>query len=157
MVVATAGVLGSCFGGWFADRLTARGHRDGLLRAILIMAFCAMPFAFCTLPGIGAITMLIGIGLYAFFVLASMAVVPALLQVITPNYLRGQISGLYLTILNIATLALGPLFVALLTDYVFRDEKALAYSLTTLTCVATPLSLLFFLRSRLPLRARLCR
>jgi MFS family permease len=122
---------------------------------MLIMGVVAAPFAFAPFPGLGGGNMLIGIAGYTFCVLATTSTVPALLQVITPNRLRGQISAIYLTILNIATLALSPLVVALLTDYVFRDELALGRSLTVVACLTTPASLVFLWLSRRPLQAHL--
>lgn len=155
MIVAVSGVCGAIFGGWLADWLTSKGHRDGLFRSTLIMGVLSTPFAFSTIPGIGAVYLLFGFGAYTFCVLATTSTVPALLQVITPNRLRGQVSAVYLTILNIAALAVGPLCVALLTDYVFRDEMALGYSLTVVSSVTTPFALVFLWLSKRPLQAHL--
>ena len=54
----------------------------------------------------------------------------AALQIITPNQMRGQVTALFLFIFNVVGFGIGPSFVAGLTDYVFRDEAMLRYSLT---------------------------
>ncbi|MGH8238227.1 MAG: MFS transporter, partial [Steroidobacteraceae bacterium] len=46
-----------------------------------------------------------------------------------PHCMRGQASALYLLALNLVGLGLGPTAVALMTDYVFRNDHALNYSL----------------------------
>jgi len=50
-------------------------------------------------------------------------------MLITPNQLRGQVSTVYYLIVNLLGLSIGPTATALLTDFVFRDEAALRYSL----------------------------
>jgi hypothetical protein len=52
-----------------------------------------------------------------------------------PNQMRGQASAVYLFIINLIGLGLGPQALALVTDYVFKDEHQIHLSLlwTTLT------------------------
>ena len=57
-----------------------------------------------------------------------------------PNNMRGQASAIYLLVVNMMGLALGPLILAMLTDYVFTGEsygvEGIRYSLLSLTVVA---------------------
>jgi MFS family permease len=53
----------------------------------------------------------------------------AALQLIFPNQFRGQVSALFLFVLSLGGLSLGPLLPGLLNDYVFRSEKMLGASL----------------------------
>ena len=46
-----------------------------------------------------------------------------------PNQMRGQASALYLFIVNLLGLALGPQILAIFTDYVFKDPMLVNYSL----------------------------
>lgn len=96
--------------------------------------------------------MLVGIGLllpgYALFALmptpalALLLLIPATLgaaiptsagaaalMLIAPPRMRAQVSALFYFVINLVGLGVGPTAVALLTDYVFRDEAALRYSL----------------------------
>jgi MFS family permease len=61
---------------------------------------------------------------------------PAAIQEIVPNSMRGQVSALYLFVVNLLGLGLGPTAVALVTDYVFRDDQAVRYSLLIVTTAA---------------------
>jgi hypothetical protein len=56
-------------------------------------------------------------------------VAPAAIQQMMPNVLRGQASAIYLFVVNLIGLGLGPTAVALMTDYVFRNDDAVRYSL----------------------------
>lgn len=50
-------------------------------------------------------------------------------MLIAPPRMRAQVSALFYFVINLVGLGVGPTAVALLTDYVFRDEAALRYSL----------------------------
>ena len=56
------------------------------------------------------------------------------LQMMTPNQVRGQATAVYYFVINILGLSIGGTAVGAMTDYVFRDELALRY---TLAIVAT--------------------
>jgi MFS family permease len=53
----------------------------------------------------------------------------AAFQVITPNRMRAQVGALTQFCNNVIAFALSPVIVALFTDYLFRDEGALKYSM----------------------------
>jgi hypothetical protein len=56
-------------------------------------------------------------------------VAPAAIQEMMPNQMREQASALYLFVINLIGLGLGPTAVALVTDYVFHDDNAVHVSL----------------------------
>ena len=62
---------------------------------------------------------------------------PAILQALTPNEMRGQIVAIYLFVINLIGLAIGPSAVAALTDFYFRDDMAVGMSLSVVTVVAS--------------------
>jgi len=45
--------------------------------------------------------------------------------------MRGQVSALYLFTVNIIGLGLGPTVIAFATDFIFKDEALLKYSLSS--------------------------
>ncbi|NIL98302.1 MAG: MFS transporter, partial [Planctomycetales bacterium] len=53
----------------------------------------------------------------------------AAMQLVTPNQMRGQVSALYLFAVNLCGIAWGPTIAALFTDYVFKDDMAVGYSI----------------------------
>ena len=137
-VLLIAGPIGVNGGGWLADRWFSRGHRDAHLRVMLLsgplmlLASAALPLM--PTPGL-ALAMFVP---HIFGAAAITAVGGAALMIITPNQLRGQATAIYYFIISLAGLTLGPTSVAMLTDYVFRDEAALRYSMA-IVGVAAPL------------------
>jgi MFS family permease len=63
-------------------------------------------------------------------------------DVVTPNQMRGQMRALFQLVFNLVGYAIGPLFVALFTDYVFHAESAIRYSLTTAAAITGPIAVL---------------
>ena len=60
--------------------------------------------------------------------------------------MRGQVSALYLFFLNLVAVGLGPTFTAAITDFVFRDEAAVGYSIA-ITCVISGIAAALLLRA----------
>jgi MFS family permease len=60
----------------------------------------------------------------------------AALQHIFPNQVRGQVSALYLFLLNLGGGSLGPLLPGVLNDYLFHDPNKLGYSLAITIAIA---------------------
>ncbi|HEX7020839.1 MAG TPA: hypothetical protein VF159_12550, partial [Gemmatimonadaceae bacterium] len=63
---------------------------------------------------------------------------------IVPGALRAQGAAIYFFVLNLVSSTLGPTSVAVLTDYVFRDEMAIRYSLATVNVVGMTVTLALF-------------
>ena len=77
---------------------------------------------------------------------------PAALHEVTPNQFRGQVIAIYLFFINIIGLGTGPMIVGLITDYGFRDESAVGYSLLVMALVFLPLSGFILSRARATFR-----
>jgi MFS family permease len=129
---AITAVFGSCgivFGGRLADRWLKRGRVDAGLRVCLIGALASIPFGLAfplaATPELAAALLAPSI----FCLAMPFGVAPAAIQEIMPNALRSQASALYLFVVNLVGLGLGPTAVALCTDYVFHDDLAVRYSL----------------------------
>ena len=61
------------------------------------------------------------------------------LQLILPNELRSQVSGLYITIITVVGLVIGPVVVAQFTDRVFTGPGAVRYSMAVVIAMAGPI------------------
>lgn len=134
--VALCGATGIVTGGKLSDWLLKRGYSDANMRVGLIGTLCFLPF--------GLLYPIVPSGTYAALLLipalfcASMpfGVAPAAIQEMMPNPMRGQASAIYLFIVNLIGLGLGPTAVAMITDYVFHNDYAIHYSLLLVTAVA---------------------
>ena len=65
----------------------------------------------------------------------------AALMMITPNQLRAQTTALYYFVINVLGLSIGGAAVGMVTDYVFKDELALRYTLSWISVCAGGLAL----------------
>ena len=139
LVCGTSGVVSA---GWLCDWLRHRGYADANLRLISIGAICLVPFGLAALLVADEWLALLLMVPLTFLWSLPHGVGPAALQPITPNQMRAQISALYLFTINLIGLGLGPISVALFTDYVYGDPSFVHYSLATVIGAAAPVSAL---------------
>jgi len=123
---------GTWVGGALCDYWVRKGMYEGPLRVGVLSAIGAgVLFAFAlTAPQFRWSWEAMAPGL--FFISLPGGSAYAALQLILPNQVRGQISAIFLFILNIGGLSLGPLLPAILNDYVFKNESMIGVS-TALT------------------------
>jgi MFS family permease len=152
LTVLIFGCLGMYSGGRLCDWYQRRGVADGPIRVGLPSALgsCVL-FAAAMLAPQAGWTLALGCAAM-FFVALPMGTSVAAIQLIFPNQLRGQVSALYLFIINLGGLTLGPLLPGLLTDYLFRNEKMVGVSLAITTTGAGILMLLLFSAALRPYR-----
>jgi hypothetical protein len=129
LIVAISGTLGVVGGGWLADRWTRQGRVDAPVRVAWVASLCWLPFGILyPLAPNGMWTAVLLIPT-VFFGSMPYGVAPAAIQRMMPNTMRAQATAIYLFVINIIGMSLGPFLVALLTQDVFKDEKALHHSL----------------------------
>lgn len=137
VIFGTAGIL---FGGWFAQWLAARGHSDSKMRSALWAAVLHLPFGLA-FPLVPNEWLAYGLMLPATFFLAMpFGVGPAAIQEMMPNRMRGQASALYLFVVNLIGIGLGPLLVGMITEFVFQDMNKVGWSLVIVGTAAGLLS-----------------
>lgn len=139
-VLMVFGTLSALFGGWFAGRLMARGHADGTMRTVALGTTFLAPVAVASYLMPSDTMFLVALVPAVFLGSMHFGLSPAIVQLITPNELRGQMSALMLLITTLVGLGLGPTSVAVFTDFVFRDERALRYSLALVAGITLPLA-----------------
>jgi MFS family permease len=128
------GLIGVVGGGWLCDVMQKR-YDDGYVRVCLV-AFAFMTVGYSLFPLMPtpelAILMLIPATLGAA---APTAAGAAAVVAIAPPTMRAQVTALYYFTLNAVGLFVGPTAVALMTDFYFRDEAQLRYSLATVATI----------------------
>ncbi len=151
-IVMVFGSLGIVCGGWLSDRLARTGLTDAPMRVSLFATLAVIPVGvFFPLGGANvAVVLLVFV---VFFLSMPFGVAPAAIQEIMPNAMRGQASAIYLFVVNLLGLGLGPTAVALFTDHVFRDRQAVRYSLLIVTVSAELIALVLLFLSLKPYRA----
>jgi MFS family permease len=125
-IASTAGIL---LGGVLADRWYRAGKTDANLRVALlgsVLSFAPATAYPLVSSGTAAFLLLVATGLTGTL---GVGCALAALQELMPNRIRGRAVAFYAVIANLIGLGLGPITVALLTDYVFGDESMLRYSI----------------------------
>jgi MFS family permease len=145
--IALFGTLGLLLAARFSEMLAKRGRREGVM---LAMSFGALGIVIGNLvlaqgsfaAGVVGMTIMVGSN-------ASAAIIPATLQLTTPGRLRARVTAFMLFVLNLLGLGLGPTIVALTTDHVFHDPKAVGSSVALVgTICGLAAALLFRLGCR---------
>ncbi len=137
-IIFVFGSLGIVSGGWLGDYLTSKGHTDGTLRASLVGAIAIWPFAVAApLMPDRTLSLLLFCPMI-FFSSFPFGVATAALQIVVPNRMRGQISALFLFVVNLTGIGLGATVVALLMDKVFVSDLAVGKSMALVSLFAAP-------------------
>lgn len=124
-----SGSLGMLTAGKAVAWLTQRGYRDAYMR-VAVMASAAWLIPGMLYPLVAHSTAAITLIYIAiFFGCMPTCLIPAAIVEIVPNAMRGQATALYLLIVNLIGLGIGPTAVALVTDKVFHYDAAVRYSL----------------------------
>ena len=129
LVIVLSGILGYVTGGWAGDALVARGIKAGRLILVVAAALAAIPFAVAApLAGDGWSSLAL-YGVALSFVTMATGLIPAVQLGIVPAGMRGLAISLGVLVVNSFGLGVGPTVVALITDYVIRDEAKIRYAL----------------------------
>ena len=156
-IVAVFGCLGIVFGGRLADWMAKRGRSDANMRVGLYSALGALPMVtlFPLMDTAFWASMLMAPTVFCLSM--PFGVAPAAIQEIMPNSMRGQASAIYLFVITLIGLGIGPTAVALVTDFVFADDSALRYSLLIVTTLAVLMSIILLAKSLKPYRESVTR
>lgn len=138
MISITGAVVGLFGGAWLTEWLGKR-RDDANLYMMFLANFLAIPFLVAG-PLMPTPWLALGVSLFGGAVGAmGGAGYNSALQLSTPNAMRSQINALYLFCIAAVGGTLGPLLIALLTDFVAGDEAHLRYVLVGFRLVLAPL------------------
>lgn len=140
LVIFFGSVPGLMLGAWLGDQWVRRGRADGHVRvALLGCGLSVIPCILTTLTPNPYVAMGL-LCLSNFFFSLPFGVGPAALQIITPNEMRAQVAAVYVLVMGLIGLLLGPTSVALLTDYVFQDPNRVGHSISVVAAITGPAS-----------------
>ncbi|MEZ5548846.1 MAG: MFS transporter [Pseudomonadales bacterium] len=143
LVCNVGGVLTS---GWLIDFFTKRGRTDAALIAAIVGGVGALiPAAlFPFMPNLTTTLIVLGVALY--FASFPMATSAAALQWMAPNQMRAQVTALFFLFMNLFGITGGSSLVALSTDYLFKDEQLVGYSMAIVACAAALIAVVLMAR-----------
>lgn len=122
--------FGLMAGSYLAEWLARKGRDDANVLVVIISALIVIPLsvAFPLMPTPELCLVLYSINTFFLFLVPGPQ--NAALQIITPNQIRGQVTALWLFVFNVVGFGLGPTFIALMTDFVLKDENRLDEALS---------------------------
>jgi len=139
LVVMFFGTGGILAGGWLSDRLIKLGRTDAPMRAGLYGGIATIPFAIAA-PLMPSAELVLAVAAVALFLATSTQALPVIaIQLMSPNALRARLASIYFLFGSILIFTAGPSIVAAVTDFVFRDDRAVSASLAVVCAVAAPL------------------
>ena len=150
LVVLIAGPSGVIICGWLVDLLYKRGKYDASVRIALAGSAITLPSAFGLPFAPNAEWALIIVGAAMFGGAMTSAAGVVAIVTVTPNQMRGQATAIYLFCISFLGLGIGATSVALITDYMFYDEKMLSWSLSIVCSSSSMCSVLLFWGSLRP-------
>ncbi|WP_129794401.1 MFS transporter [Sphingosinicella sp. CPCC 101087] len=125
-------------GTWLAEFMNKRGHVDAMVRVCFLTQALSAPFAIAG-PLMPNPWLAFGCGVFgSMFGLMGAPAQNSAIQMVTPNEMRAQISALYLFTISVIGTGLGPLMIALTTDFGFGDESMLRYSMAVVAGILAP-------------------
>lgn len=139
-VVAVFGGSGLVGGGWLASHLASKGLRAASLKITgwSILLVTPLLIAACLAPDGWTALYILAPGM-VFFTASGGLAVSALCEA-APGSLRGRTAALYYFVLGIVGLTVGPVSVALITQYVFGDPAALGPAIAVAAGVLGPIA-----------------
>lgn len=156
-ILAVMGCAGVLAGGRIAEWMESKGVADAYFVLPMISLSATAVFFISAMFAPTAELSLALIFCSTFLSSFPVSLIITALQAVAPNQLRGQLVALYYFVANILGVASGPTVVALLTDYVYRDEMAVGLSLATASAVITPIVVTILALGRAGFRDSLAR
>jgi len=140
IVVGVIGMAGIVFGAYLIEYLVKRGYRHAYAWLPLYTMPCNLIIQ-TSVPFMPTGELAFAASALSMFVFSMPSMASAtMLQLITPNQMRGQLVSYGLVISSFVGIALGPTVAALITDFFFRNENEVGYSLSTMVAIITPIS-----------------
>lgn len=150
-----AGSAGLLTAGAVADKWMQGGANDAYVKVILMSMLCMMP---CTIALGFASTSTIGIAvmsLAVFFSAFQGGISGGIIQLMTPNRMRGQVMAVFLLVANLIGLGLGPTVLAATTDYVFGNDDAIGKAIALCGAVLCPIGALILWSGKAHIKAEI--
>lgn len=135
------GITGALLGGVLGDRWTLKGVGGGKFRLTLVWWLGSIPAVLMFTLGPSQLVAALGYFLLFLFNGVGYVSASAVFQDIVPPRLRGRATAVWLLLTGLVGAGLGPWVIARITDWIFRDESALHYSLLVVAAPTIALGL----------------
>lgn len=145
IIVLVMGTGGLALGAWISGKRVQRGH-PAPYASVMVVTMTAAILPAALLVAVHDPWWTLGcLALVVMCLSTPVGLAQAAIQAMTPNELRAQMIAIYLLIVALFGAAIGSASVALITDYVFRDDSAIGASIALVAASGSALSALVFI------------
>ena len=143
MLAGSAGVLS----GPFVLRYMSKINVNAPHFKLAIIGITMATFSLVLLPFQSNVNIaLVFVTMASFFVTLPLAGTSSAMVIVSPNRIRGVITGIYVVVTSVFGLVLGPFLVASSTDFIFQDTNAVAKSLALVSVLVSPVGIFFMFK-----------
>ena len=136
MITLAAGPLGHICGGWSVDRLTRAGVAAPALTVMMAGMAVAAPLSLVLLVvAPTGLPLILSFGGVMFCISATAGPCLAGLQVLTPLAHRGSVTSVYMCVMTLTSIGIGPTLVGAASDLFSSGGSSLGYAMALVTCV----------------------
>jgi MFS family permease len=139
--------------GILVDWIYAKGAKDAHLRFYSWLLIATTPLAIAVFFSPSPWIFFALYGVLLVVTIPSMMYLSASLALLAPNEVRGQLSALAYMLYSVLGLGLGPTLVGALTNFLFRDEQKIGWSLALVVGLGIPAGAVLLRLAMKPLRA----
>ncbi len=133
--------IGLFIGTWLYERLVKQGRHDAAMRVVVIGRLISFPAA-VLMPLMPTGELALAMSFISYLMLgATGASTNSILQIVSPNQMRGQITAIFFLFYNLIGQGLSPLLIGMFTDLVLHDESHLRYAILFCNVLFLPSSL----------------
>jgi MFS family permease len=152
VLLVTLGTAGPFLGGWWSQRLAARGHADAEIRVSMIATLLLTPLVIAAplMPSLAVTATVLAPVVLLLAVPQGLAA--TVLQLIAPNRLRGQVLSSFMLVAVLLAYLIGPTAVPLIATRIFGSDQALDRALALLCGLLIPLAAVAFAIAARPYR-----
>lgn len=152
LIAAFFGGTGIVCGGLYTDFLSRRGDLAAPMKAGLVGVICLTPLAIIApLVPDPTVSLLLFCPLM-FFSSFPFGPAASALQMVSPSWMRAQVSAVYLFFVNLLGIGFGGTATAIMTDFVYRDPMRLHHGMATNALLAGGLGIVLLALSIKPFR-----
>ncbi|MDM7955752.1 MFS transporter [Blastomonas sp.] len=147
-VILVAGPLGHLSGGWLTDRFARNGAPSPAAPVMTIGLLGAIPAMLVFAFSRDVVTSVVAYGLLNFSLTLGAPASLAGVQMLTPPAMRGVVTSVFLAIVTMVGIGVGPPLVGAITDFVFGDPDKLNLSLLAMVLVVASFGAAMAMASR---------
>jgi MFS family permease len=141
LVSMVATLTGLVLGTWLYERFVGQGRRDAAMRVVLLGRLIGLPMALMMPLMPNGWLALMFTGISGVILGATGGSTNSILQIISPNRMRGQITAIFFVFYSLIGNGLSPWLIGFANDVILHDESKLRYAILGAGLLFQPASL----------------